>query len=73
MVLDQVLHSEEIKVEDGSSDIRPVLVKQGNRLILRDPPASEDNVIIQWNVEQMDPENIPGTGKWCKYVCSHLI
>ena len=47
MVLGQILDSEEIKVEDGSSGLRPVLVKQGKRLILRDPPASEDNVIIQ--------------------------
>ncbi|XP_056457755.1 uncharacterized protein LOC130391572 isoform X2 [Gadus chalcogrammus] len=61
MVLGQVLDSEEIKVEDGSSSIRPDLVKQGKHLILRDPPASEDNVIIQWNVEQMDSENIPET------------
>ena len=64
MVLGQVLDSEEIKVEDGSSSIRPDLVKQGKHLILRDPPTSEDNVIIQWNVEQMDSENIPGTGKY---------
>ena len=64
MVLGQILDSEEIKVEDGSSGLSPVLVKQGKRLILRDTPASEDNVIIQWNVEQMDSENIPGTGKY---------
>ena len=70
------MDSEEIKVEDCTTGISTVVVKQESRLILSDPPATQGNVIIQWNVEQMDSVNIPDTGKYtfkCKYVCSHIL
>ncbi|KAG7277188.1 hypothetical protein CRUP_021728, partial [Coryphaenoides rupestris] len=51
---------QEIKLEDCATGIRTVLVKQERRLILSDHPASQGNLIIQWNVE-MDSENLPGT------------